>query len=81
MLVLSILPFLSSPKVAYSLYEKRETGEPFLVFDHVSWATRIHEPLVLQASVHHLHKMRRGQWLSAGVSEIKLRNPTLNHVT
>jgi hypothetical protein len=25
------------------------TGEPFLVSDHVSWAIRIYEPLILQA--------------------------------
>jgi hypothetical protein len=25
--------------------------------------------------------MRKGRWFSAGVSEINLRNPTLNHVT
>jgi hypothetical protein len=58
-----------------------ETGEPFLVSDHLSLATGIHEPLVLQASVHHLHRTRRGRWLSAGISEIKHRNPALNHVT
>jgi hypothetical protein len=25
--------------------------------------------------------MRKGRWLSAGVSEINLRNPALNHTT
>jgi hypothetical protein len=41
----------------------------------------VHEPCVLQASVHHLYRMRKGRWLSAGVSEINLRNPALNHTT
>jgi hypothetical protein len=63
------------------VWQGSEAGEPFLVSSHVSWATGIHELLVLQASIHHLHRMRRGWWLSAEVSEIKLRNLALNHVT
>jgi hypothetical protein len=55
--------------------------EPFLIFGHVSWATRIHEPRIFEASVHHLHKMRRGRWLRDGVNEINLRNPIFNHAT
>jgi hypothetical protein len=38
-------------------------------------ATEIHESPVLQASVHHLHRTRKGRWLSVGVSEINLKNP------
>jgi hypothetical protein len=36
---------------------------------------------VLESSVQHLHRVRRGRWLGAGVSEINLRNPALNHAT
>jgi hypothetical protein len=43
------------------------------------WATGIHKPLVLQASVKHLHRMRRSRWLSTGVNEINLSNSALNH--
>jgi hypothetical protein len=63
------------------VWQGSEAREPFLISGHVSWATRIHEPCVLQAFIHHLHKARRGQWLGAGVSEINLRNPILNHAT
>jgi hypothetical protein len=38
-------------------------------------------PLWSSYLVLHLHRMRRGRWLSAGVSEINLRNPALNHTT
>jgi hypothetical protein len=62
-------------------WQGSEAGESFLVSDHVSWGTRLHEPLVLQATVHHLHRTRRDRWISAGVSEIKSRNPALNHAT
>jgi hypothetical protein len=41
----------------------------------------LHVPLVIQASIDHLHRMRKGRWLSTGVSEIDLRNPTLSHTT
>jgi hypothetical protein len=41
------------------VWQESEVGEPFLIFGHVSQATRIHEPRVLQASVHHLHRMRK----------------------
>jgi hypothetical protein len=58
-----------------------EVGEPYSNSRHEIWATGTHEPRVLQASVHHLHRMRRGRWLSAGVGEINLRNPALNHMT
>jgi hypothetical protein len=40
----------------------------------------VHQPHVLQTSDQHLHMMRKGWWLSAGVSEINLRNPALNHM-
>jgi hypothetical protein len=63
------------------VWQRSEDGESFLVSGYVLWATGIYEPHVLQTSVHHLHRMRKGQWLSAGVSEINLRNPALNHVT
>jgi hypothetical protein len=56
-----------------------EVGEPYSDSGHETWATRINEPRVLQASDHHLHRMRRGRWLRVGVSEINLRNPALNH--
>jgi hypothetical protein len=58
-----------------------EVREPYSDSGHETWVTGIHDPRVLQASVHHLYRMRRGQWLRAGVSEINLRNPTLNHAT
>jgi hypothetical protein len=63
------------------VWQGSEAGEPFLVSGHMSWATGIHEPRVLQASVHHLHRMRKGLCFSAGVSEINLKNPALNHAT
>jgi hypothetical protein len=63
------------------MWQGSEAGETFLISGHMPWVTRIHEPLVLQTSVHHLHRMRRGRWLGARVSEIKLRNLALNHVT
>jgi hypothetical protein len=63
------------------VWQGSEAGEPFLIFGHVSWATRIHEPRILQASIHHLHRTRKGRWLSAGVSEINLRNLAHNHAT
>jgi hypothetical protein len=36
------------------VWQGSEAGEPFLISGHVSWATRIHEPLALQASVQHI---------------------------
>jgi hypothetical protein len=63
------------------MWQGSEAGEQFLIFGYVSWATRIHESRVLQASIHHLHRTRRGRRLNAGVSEINLRNPALNHAT
>jgi hypothetical protein len=63
------------------VWQGSKAEEPFLVSGYVSWATGIHESCVLQASVHHLHRMRKGRWLSAGVREINLRNPALNHAT
>jgi hypothetical protein len=36
------------------VWQESETGESFLVSAHVSWATGIHEPLVLQAFVQHI---------------------------
>jgi hypothetical protein len=76
------LTLLVNPKSHILLvWQGSEAGEPFLVFGHVSWATRIHGPRVLQASIHYLHRMRKGRWLSAGVSEINLWNPALNHTT
>jgi hypothetical protein len=56
-----------------------EIGEPFSNSGHVLRATRVHQSHVLQTSIQHLHRTRKGQWLSAGVSEINLRNPILNH--
>jgi hypothetical protein len=53
--------------------------ESFFVIGHVSWATGVHQSLVLQTSIHHLHRMREGRWLSAGVSEKNLRNLVFNH--
>jgi hypothetical protein len=58
-----------------------KVGEPFSDSSHVSRATGVHQPHVLQSSVQHLHRTRRGRWFSAGVSEINLRNLPLNHVT
>jgi hypothetical protein len=58
-----------------------EVGEPYSDSGHEIWATGIYEPCVLQAFVHHLYRTRRGWWLRAGVSEINLRNPALNHAT
>jgi hypothetical protein len=48
------------------VWQGSEAGEPFLIFGHVSWATRIHEPRVLQASIHHI-RVRVGdvQWRRA----------------
>jgi hypothetical protein len=63
------------------VWQVSEAGEPFLISGHVSRATGIHEPHVLQASIYHLHRTRKGRWLSAGVSEINLRNSALNHAT
>jgi hypothetical protein len=63
------------------VWQGSEAGEPFLISGQVLRATRIHEPRVLQASIHHLHRTRKVRWLSAGVSEKNLRNPALNHVT
>jgi hypothetical protein len=63
------------------VWQGSETGELFLISGHVSWTTEIHELRVLQASIHHLHRMRKGRWLSTGVSEINFRNATLNHTT
>jgi hypothetical protein len=43
------------------VWQGSEDREPFLIFGHVSWATGIYEPFVLQASVYHLHTTRRGR--------------------
>jgi hypothetical protein len=42
-------------------HEKHESevGEPFSDSGHVSRATEVHQPHVLQASVHHLHRTRK----------------------
>jgi hypothetical protein len=69
------------PSHIHLMWQGSEAGELFLVSGHVSWAIGIHEPRVLQASIHHLHRTRKGEWLSARVSEINLRNPALNHET
>jgi hypothetical protein len=69
------------PKKSNTRKQVGEVGEPYSDSNHVMWATGIHEPRVLQASIHHLHRTRRGWWLCAGVSEINLRNSALNHVT
>jgi hypothetical protein len=58
-----------------------EVGEPYNDSGHETWANGMYEPHVLQSSVQHLHGMRRGRRLSAGVSEINLRNPAFNHTT
>jgi hypothetical protein len=58
-----------------------EVGEPFSDSCHVLRAIGVHQPNVLQSSVQHLHRTKRGRWLNAGVSEINLRNSALNHVT
>jgi hypothetical protein len=63
------------------MWKGNEAGKSFLITGHVSWAIEGHQPLILQASVHHLHRMREGRWLNAGVSEKNLRNTTLNHTT
>jgi hypothetical protein len=63
------------------MWQGSEAGEPFLISGHVSWEIKIHEPHILQAFIHHLHRTRKGQWLNGEVSEINLRNPALNHVT
>jgi hypothetical protein len=64
-------------------HEKHESevGEPSSDSCPVSRATRVHQPHVLQTSVHQLHRMRIGRWLSAGVSEINLSNPAHNDAT
>jgi hypothetical protein len=64
-------------------HEKHESeaGEPFCDSSHVSRATRVHQPHVLQSSVQHLHRTRRGWWLSVGGSEKNLRDPALNYAT
>jgi hypothetical protein len=46
-----------------------EIGEPFSISGHVSRATGVHQPHVLQSSIVHLHRTREGRWLCAGVSE------------
>jgi hypothetical protein len=46
--VLSTLPFLSPLKVTLLVWQGSEAREPFLITSHVSWATRVHEPLVLR---------------------------------
>jgi hypothetical protein len=77
----SVTPYLSyHPQKSHTLCViGSEAGESFLVLDHVSRATGIHEPRVLQTTVHHLYRMRKGRWLNARVSEKNFRNPTLNH--
>jgi hypothetical protein len=70
-----------NPQESNTRKQVGEVGEPYSNSNHEIWATEIYEPRVLQASVHHLHRTRRGQWLHAGVSEINLRNPALNHTT
>jgi hypothetical protein len=76
---LSFLSFLKSHILLVWLGS--EARELFLITGHVSWATRVHEPLVLQASVQHLRRMRKDRWLSAGFSEINHRNSALNYAT
>jgi hypothetical protein len=76
------LTLLVIPKCHILLvWQGNEVGEPFLISGHMSRATEIHEPHVLQASDHHLHRMRRSRWLGAEVNEINFRNPALNHAT
>jgi hypothetical protein len=58
-----------------------EVAKPFSDPGHMSRATEVHQPHVLQSFIQHLHRTRRGQWLSAGDSEINLRNLALNHAT
>jgi hypothetical protein len=68
-----------NPQESNTQKQVGEVGEPYSDSGHEIWATGIHESHVLQASIHHLHRTRRGRWLHAGVSEINLRNSALNH--
>jgi hypothetical protein len=78
----STLPFLSSPKVTYSLCDRGARLQNHFLFPvmcHEQPESMSH--MSSKPPVHHLHRTRKVRWLSAEVSEINLRNPALNHAT
>jgi hypothetical protein len=70
-----------NPQESNTRKQMSEVGEPYSDSGHETWETGIHEPCVFQASVHHLHRTRRGRWLRVEVSGTHLRNPALNHAS
>jgi hypothetical protein len=76
------LTFLVIPKVTCSLCDRGMRLENHFLFPvmcHEQPESMSHVPSK-PLSITYIGR-EKGRWLSAGVSEINLRNPTLNHVT